>query len=176
MFQRLCEVLRHFFNPLHVFCRLRDCKVSLPAAHALSRVWERHVFKRPRLALLVLAAIVCLVSCSGQAHAGHRHKERYYQEIWCAQHGGTLEVRLPSGLRIDCETATHAVEVDFAAKWAEAVGQSLAYAGATHKTPGILLILERPTDVRYLNKLLQMIAIAGLSLDVWTITPEECAQ
>lgn len=168
----LRNFLQHFFNPVHVFCRLRDCCVSRSTALAISRVWERHVFNRPRLALVCLLALILLASCAVPARAKHLHKERYYQDIWCAQNAGMLEVRLPGGLRIDCETDTHAVEVDFAPKWAEAVGQSLAYAAATGKRPGILLILEWPADERHLAKLRDVITKNALPIDVWTIEPD----
>ena len=35
---------------------------------------------------------------------------------------------MPDGARCDILTETHAIEVDFADKWAEAFGQSLNYA------------------------------------------------
>lgn len=168
--------LQHFFNPVHVYCRLRDCHIPKPIARRLASAWERYIYAYPRMAVVALAALVVLTSCALPAQARHLHKERIYQDAWCAAQGGMLEVRLPGGLRIDCETATHAVEVDFASKWAEAVGQCLAYAGATGKHPGILLILEHPSDSRYLDKLRQTIAVGGLPIDVWTITPGEVAR
>ena len=38
------------------------------------------------------------------------------------------EYRFPDGTRADCISATHAIEVDFSEKWAEAIGQALHYA------------------------------------------------
>lgn len=172
----LRNFLQHFCNPMHVYCRLCDCRMSMPHARTLAGLWERGVYRRPGRALACLAALLLLVSCAVPAHAKHLHREHFYQQIWCDQHGGAVEVRLPGGLRIDCETATHAVEVDFAAKWAEAVGQSIAYAGATGHRPGILLILEKPSDIRFLRRLQQAIAMSCVDIDIWTITPEECPQ
>ena len=37
--------------------------------------------------------------------------------------GGKVEVVMKDGTRCDILTATHAIEVDFAKKWAEAIGQ-----------------------------------------------------
>ena len=39
-----------------------------------------------------------------------------------------MEVVMKDGTRCDILTSTHAIEVDFAKKWAEAIGQSLNYA------------------------------------------------
>lgn len=161
------EWLRHRCNPLHVFCRLKDLGLSEAVARRSCAVWE-WVYTRPRVALIALATALVLFSCQA-ARAGHGQPEKHYQGIWCAEAGGALETTPRKGLRVDCETATHAVEFDFASKWAEAVGQALAYAGATGKRAGIVLILERPGDVRYLDKLRFTIASSGLAIDVWTM-------
>ena len=49
---------------------------------------------------------------------------------------------MPDGTRCDILTDTHAIEVDFADKWAEAIGQSLNYAMQTGKKAGIVLVLK----------------------------------
>lgn len=103
--------------------------------------------------------------------AGHIHKEREYQNAWCAEVGGETEVVLDDGTRVDCLTDEYAVEVDFAPKWAEAVGQSLYYAEKTGRRPGVLLILEKNTDERYLRRL-QTLA-DRYQIDVWETRPQK---
>ena len=44
---------------------------------------------------------------------------RYYQEKFAREIGGKVEVVMRDGTRCDILTATHAIEVDFAKKWAE---------------------------------------------------------
>ncbi|WP_171018846.1 hypothetical protein ACONUD_00725 [Microbulbifer harenosus] len=51
-----------------------------------------------------------------------------YQLPWCETAGGVAEYVLPDRTRVDCLTETHAMEFDFAPKWAEAIGQALYYA------------------------------------------------
>lgn len=41
---RLRLVVRHVFNPLHVFCRLRDVGVCGPMAMRVCRVYERWLY------------------------------------------------------------------------------------------------------------------------------------
>ena len=41
--------------------------------------------------------------------------------------GMITEFTNPDGTRTDCISATHAIEVDFSSKWAEAIGQALHY-------------------------------------------------
>ena len=57
-----------------------------------------------------------------------------------SEYGGTMEVLLQDGTRCDIITKTHAIEVDFANKRAEAIGQSLNFALQTNKKAGIYSI------------------------------------
>ncbi|MBU4231741.1 MAG: hypothetical protein L6277_15050 [Desulfobacterales bacterium] len=87
------------------------------------------------------------------ALAGHKHPEKWYQQQWCSEHGGQVEVILPDKTRCDCLTETHAIEFDFGPKWAEAIGQALYYGLQTGKKPGIVLIMENEGDYKYWLKL-----------------------
>jgi len=95
--------------------------------------------------------------------------ERAYQTAWCDARGGRMEVVLVDRTRVDCLLPEYAVEVDFAHKWAEAIGQSMHYSRLTGKAPGILLIIETPDDEKHLMKLRE----AAYWIKVWTISPED---
>lgn len=99
--------------------------------------------------------------------------ERDYQNAWRAEHGGETEVVLSDGTRIDIETETHAIEVDFARKWAEAIGQSLHYAEMTGKEPGIVLIVESLSDLKHALKVMRINGNRKLGIQLWFITPDE---
>lgn len=101
------------------------------------------------------------------------HLEKVYQEFWCANYGGEAEVTLSDRTRVDCLTDNYAVEVDFASKWAEAIGQSLYYSARTGKKPGILLIIEKNPEKRYLRRLNFAIDEAKLPIKVWLISPRD---
>jgi uncharacterized Fe-S cluster-containing radical SAM superfamily enzyme len=47
----------------------------------------------------------------------------------------------------------YAIEVDFAKKWAEGVGQSLYYAHMTGKKPAVGFIIDTKKEKRYLKRL-----------------------
>ena len=79
--------------------------------------------------------------------------ESYYVKQWCTNDFGRREVILWDMTRVDCLTKDYAVEFDFAKKWAEAIGQSLYYAKLTGKKPAIVLIMESPTDYKYLKRI-----------------------
>jgi hypothetical protein len=74
--------------------------------------------------------------------AKREHPEKWYQERWCREQGGQIEVVLPDRTRCDCVTDTHAIEFDFGNKWTEAVGQSLYYSLQPGKKAGIVLISD----------------------------------
>lgn len=103
------------------------------------------------------------------AIASHLHKEYEYQSVWCERAGGVTEYRLEDGERVDCLTEEYAVEFDFAPKWAEGIGQALYYAKMTGRKPGVVLILEKSGDDRYLKRITTV--ADGHGLKVWTITP-----
>lgn len=84
--------------------------------------------------------------------------------------GGEAEVVLADGSRCDCVTGGHAIEFDFGAKWAEAIGQALHYGALTGLRPGVVLILETPADLRGLDRLRRTIHAYGLPIATWTIT------
>lgn len=95
-----------------------------------------------------LLMILLVLSLSLQAK-----NERYYQKLFCDKIGGKIEYRLSDGTRIDCLTDTHAIEVDFARKYAESVGQSLHYSIMTNRKAGVYLIIKKRSEIKYLKRL-----------------------
>lgn len=113
--------------------------------------------------------LATLLVFASMAQAGRLHPERHYQNQWCQEQGGRAEVVLPDRTRCDCLTDSHAVEVDFGNKWAEAVGQALYYAIQTNRKAGIVLILEKPTDYKYWIRLNTIIEHFNLPIDTWKV-------
>ena len=101
----------------------------------------------------------------------HQFLEKQYQEKWCLENSGKLEVVLKSGERADCITEEYAIEFDFAKKYTEAIGQSLLYSIEANKKAGIVIILENKTDEKYLKRL--HIVADVYDIKVWTIKPED---
>jgi len=83
---------------------------------------------------------------SGFKYAKHSHSESSYQHAWCSAHKGVVEYENKDKTRVDCLTPVHAVEFDFANKWAESVGQAEHYALMTGKKGMVVLILEDPKN------------------------------
>ena len=89
----------------------------------------------------------------------HGHKEVYYQKKFSDKLtsegiSNLTEVVLFDRTRCDIVTDSFAIEVDFASKWAESIGQSLYYSNVLNKKAGVLLIIEdKQRDEKYLKRL-----------------------
>lgn len=116
------------------------------------------VFKAMIRAAAITALLACFVSTSLAS-------EKDYQSAWCRKNNGTQEYKLPDQTRIDCLTDTHAIEFDYAKKWAEAVGQALHYSRMTGKLPGIVIIIEKESDLQHLRKLVPL--CLKYDIDIW---------
>ncbi len=110
-----------------------------------------------------LLLTILLLSLPVDVQAARLFNEAYYQKKWCANKGIT-EYKLPDNTRVDCLTETHAIEFDFAKKWAESIGQSLHYSRMTGKKPGIVLIIEQPNDFVYYNRIKPLCEKYGITL------------
>ncbi|MBI5634881.1 MAG: hypothetical protein HZA15_15545 [Nitrospirae bacterium] len=113
--------------------------------------------------------VLCLTATT--ALAAHKHLEKEYQAVWCEQHHGTTEYLLPDDTRVDCLTNEYAIEFDFAGKWAESIGQALYYSLRTDRTPGVVLILERQSDRRFLKRIEAVADVYGIK--VWIMEPKD---
>lgn len=113
--------------------------------------------------------IIIFISCSVQADF---KRESWYQKTWCKAQNGKIEVTLKDRTRVDCLTTTHAIEFDFAIKWAESIGQSLHYARMTGKKPGIVLICKTVGGRRKFRKLKKNLEFYKLDIRVWNINCE----
>lgn len=101
--------------------------------------------------IIILTILLTSVNWS---YAKHLHTEREYQAYWCNKKGGVMEYRLNDKTRVDCLLPTMAVEVDFAPKWHECIGQALYYGRKTRRTPACVLIMENgENDLRFLYRL-----------------------
>jgi hypothetical protein len=117
---------------------------------------------------LAMATFVGVIfpSCS------EARNEAFWQHQYCE--GMKLEEHLPTGGYVDCLDDEYAIEVEWAEHWAEAVGQSLYYAAATNRKPGIILLCresEGPVEGlcrSYVYRLEYALKLVSTHIDVWT--------
>ncbi len=81
---------------------------------------------------------------------------------------GVPEYLLPDKARVDILTHTEAIEVDWAHKWAEGIGQALYYGAMTKRTPVVLLLMNTADEERYLFRVRAVIdAHSRTRLTLW---------
>jgi hypothetical protein len=103
---------------------------------------------------LLLPLILIFTSCISTTEKPiKKYSEKYYQTKFCKELNGEIEYRLFDKTRVDCLTNEYAIEVDFAKKWAEGIGQTLYYAKITGKKPAVGLIIDSDKEQRYLKRL-----------------------
>lgn len=115
---------------------------------------------------LFIFVTLILLSITTQAQLT-KQLESYYQNIFATAINGTREVVLSDQARVDIVTDTFAIEVDFADKWAESIGQSLYYGKMLNKKPGVLLVVNGTKEERYIKRL--MMVAAYNDIQVWIL-------
>lgn len=127
------------------------------------------------LTILISLLVIFPLSVLAQTPKSHFYYEKDYQNLWCNAQSGVTEYVLPDRARVDCVTQTHAIEFDFAKKWAESIGQSLYYAEMLQKAPGIVLIVEdKNKDQKYIDRLQAVATKQGIK--VWLMHPNDMQQ
>lgn len=95
--------------------------------------------------------------------AKHVILEKEYQDKFCKFIQGQPEVVLDNKRRIDCVDSKYAVEVDFAHKVFEGIGQSEYYAYKTHKKAGLLLVIETNEDLSTVREFHDYLLMKGIT-------------
>lgn len=94
--------------------------------------------------------------------------ENTWTAYLCSQHADwESQHRTPDGSYVDVLTPTHAMEVEWAGKHHEAVGQALLYAILTERQPGIILLVKDwKVEQKYYLRCLAVCAKHGIRLIV----------
>ena len=128
----------------------------------------RKVVKTVLIFLILLAGIINQNEVYSTSYS-HQHRESSYQRAWAEQNNGICEYKNDDGTRVDCLTDTHAIEFDFANKWAESIGQALYYKYKTGKRAKVILILEHPeTQMVYYQRVKALSKIYDFDVDYVT--------
>ena len=93
------------------------------------------------------------------------YPKRWYQERWCAKYFDNVKVSVSD--QYDCLSPKYVIEFDYADLWYESIGESLHYALQTGRKAGIVLIMEKDSDMKYWIKLKKTIAHYNLPIEIW---------
>lgn len=97
-------------------------------------------------AFLLLAIGVAAICCGDERAEARRLAPKY------GVAAENIEKRLDDGTRVDLLGEEFAIEIDWAPKWCEAVGQCLHYALVTGKRPAIILLQRDAGDARHVER------------------------
>ena len=92
--------------------------------------------------------------------------EREWQKQLAPKYAALMEHQLWDRTRVDLLNSEYAIEIDFAKKWAEAIGQALYYAEMTGKKPGIILLVKTDlaADAKFVYRCQTVCARYGIKL------------
>lgn len=113
--------------------------------------------------VLVVLVGIALIFNLNKSGVKIKFNEKHYQTLLCKKLGGVMEFKLKDNTRVDCLTDDYAIEVDWAKKWAEGIGQSLYYAEMTNKKPAVALIVGKK-DQRYLKRINKVASKVGITI------------
>ena len=116
--------------------------------------------------------MIVLILFSISMFSQTKQNEKYYQDKFAKIVNGETEVRLDDGTRADIVTDKYAIEVDFGAKWAESIGQSLSYAIQLEKKAGVLLVISGEDEIRFLDRLMTVAVEHGIQVWIWNWTDD----
>lgn len=101
--------------------------------------------------------------------------EEEYQQVWCLERQGLVNVVLSDKTICDCLTETHAVAFASEKNWTEALGKTLHHALTTERAPGIVVFVGKDPEQPHVFQLNAVIKYFKLPIVVWKIEiePEE---
>jgi len=109
----------------------------------------------------IIIFFICLSSFSAKSQIGD-YSEKEIADYIQGLIGGQREVSVPSG-RIDLVHNDIAYEIEWASKWKESIGQALWYAQQSNNKPGIILLLKKKSDYKYLLQLNSTLVYSNLN-------------
>ena len=123
-----------------------------------------------------LLALAILMVTAGATQAAN---SKPFQERYCR--GMVQEKYVPFGGRADCISDEYAIEVEWVKDWYQAVGQSLYYAAATGRKPGIILLCPYAASNAYgegkcrsfVYRLAEALTLVKAKVMVWECFPED---
>lgn len=119
--------------------------------------------------LLLLLMVPCFCFASNYPDEVNLPKEKFYLEWWCRDNSGKPYFNLNDYVRIDCLTENEAIEVDFAYKWREALGQAMYYSMLTGKIGSMVLIGVSNMDEKFIERAHQTILHHGTNIKIYAI-------
>lgn len=98
--------------------------------------------------------------------------EEQYQQAWCLERQGLVNVVLSDKTICNCLTETHAVTFASEKNWTAAIGKTLHHAMTTGRAPGIVVFVRKDAEQLHVFQLNAVIKYFKLPIVVWKIEIE----
>ena len=118
---------------------------------------------------LIVISLLAVLMLPSVVLADRLHPKRWYQDRWCAKYFENSDVTVSD--QYDCLSEKYVLEFDYADLWYESIGESLHYALQTGRRAGIVLIMEKESDMKYWIKLKKTVDHYNLPIDIWNTKP-----
>lgn len=114
--------------------------------------------------VLFLGIILGFCGFAWATDTGRPKVEDDYNREFCDEIGGESEHSLLDGkFRVDCLLPNRsAIEMDWAKKYAECIGQAVLYGAITGLRPGCMLIIRYKKDCHYADKMRYASAVIAM--------------
>ncbi len=119
---------------------------------------------------IICTGLILIFIVPAAVWAGRLHPKRWYQERWCAKYFDSAQVTVSD--QYDCLSEKYVIEFDYADRWYESIGESLHYALQTGRKAGIVLIMEKESDIKYWIKLKKTVEHYSLPIEIWNTASE----
>ncbi|WP_444939090.1 hypothetical protein [Microbulbifer sp. JMSA002] len=114
--------------------------------------------------------IAFFISSTASSASTSTFSEKELQHYVCHEYlklpESAIEVRLGDGTRADCVGDDYVVEVEFARKWKDSIGQVMHYSNQTRKKPVVYLLMTSPKDMRYYHQMLETLTAQELKFPI----------
>ena len=91
-------------------------------------------------------------------------RETTWSKYLATKLGGIAEYRTEDGSRVDIVTDEYAIEVEWATKWKEAIGQALFYGVMTGRKPAIILMQKTSQEWRHVMRAAVACGAGGITI------------
>ena len=118
--------------------------------------------------IVLMAGCFMLLGSLYAAEVGRMYESDYVNRD-CK---GEIEFVTQDGTYIDCLAGGYAIEFDWARKWYEGVGQALYYGRLTGDVAGLVLIVKRESDWKYVERCHKTLAHYGTPVKLWVVLGE----
>ena len=123
---------------------------------------KRKIYSHKMMKILVLCFLMTVRSFSADLKT-----ENEWSDLIAEKLKGDREFAVKSG-RVDILTDEHAIEVEWASKWKQSIGQSLWYSFQTNRKAKVILLLKKESDENYARMLRSVILHNELKIEVET--------